>query len=101
LLWKVDSKFRRPKEYRAPSWSWASVDGGINFPERISKGKFKDKVEIEILCVSTQKKSADEMGQILGGALTVRGPLMTCFVKKGDDFKDWPLEADEVRRFRG
>jgi hypothetical protein len=29
LLWTVGRNFRRPKEYRAPSWSWASVDGEI------------------------------------------------------------------------
>lgn len=37
MLWKVSSRgneasghhARRPKEYRAPSWSWASVDGVI------------------------------------------------------------------------
>jgi hypothetical protein len=91
LLWSVDSTFRRPREYRAPSWSWASVEGRIEIPERRAKDK-KDKVEIEILYASTQKKSADEMGQVVGGALIVRGPLMTCFVQKTEDFKDLPDE---------
>ncbi|PVH79039.1 HET-domain-containing protein [Cadophora sp. DSE1049] len=85
LLWSVDNKFRRPREYRAPSWSWASVDGGINIPKRSSDAK--DEFEIDVLCVSTQKKSADEMGQVLGGALKVRGPLMTCFVQRTEDFE--------------
>jgi hypothetical protein len=91
LLWEVDSNSRRPKEYRAPSWSWASIDGGINIPER--RSETRDMVEIEISCVSTKKKSADEMGQVEGGALTVRGPLMTCFVQKTEDFgKNLPDE---------
>ncbi|KAF8846947.1 hypothetical protein BDZ45DRAFT_755434 [Acephala macrosclerotiorum] len=90
LLWSIDSTFRRPREYRAPSWSWASIDGRISIPKRRSDAK--DKFEIEILCVSTQKKSADEMGQVFGGALTVRGPLMTCFVQKTEDFDDLPKE---------
>jgi hypothetical protein len=83
LLWSVHDIVRRPREYRPPSWSWASIDGEINIPGRESENK---KFEIEISCVSTQKKSADEMGQVAGGALTVRGPLMTCFVKKTEDF---------------
>jgi len=96
LLWSVGSKFRRPEEYRAPSWSWASVDGGIIIPERRSRIEAaKDEAEIEILCVSTQKKSADEMGQVEGGALIVRGPLMSCFVQKIKDFKSLPEEIAE------
>jgi hypothetical protein len=94
LLWSVDSTFRRPREYRAPSWSWASVEGRIKIPERRAKDK-KDKVEIEILYASTQKKSADEMGQVVGGALIVRGPLMTCFVQKTEDLGDLPDEYVE------
>lgn len=32
LLWAAARPpFPRPSEYRAPSWSWASVDSGINF----------------------------------------------------------------------
>lgn len=32
LLWEVTSALQpRPQEYRAPSWSWASVDGTIQF----------------------------------------------------------------------
>jgi hypothetical protein len=74
LLWLVESKFRRPEEDRAPLWSWASVDGEIKIPERRSRFEdkvVKDEAEIEILRVSTQKKSVDKMGQVKGGALTV------------------------------
>jgi hypothetical protein len=99
LLWSVESKFTRPEEDRAPSWSWASVDGEIKMPERRSRFEdevVKDEAEIEILRVSTQKKSADEMGQVKGGALTVRGPLMTCFVQRTDDFGGFlPSEVAE------
>jgi hypothetical protein len=91
LLWSVHGKVRRPREYRAPSWSWVSIDGGIDFPGR--RSEIKSKFEIEILYASTQKKSAEEMGQVAGGALTVRGPLMTCFVKKTENFGgDLPRE---------
>ena len=31
LLWKVDQPLRRPAEWRAPTWSWASVDGIIDY----------------------------------------------------------------------
>jgi hypothetical protein len=45
--------------------------------------------------VSTPKKSADEMGQVVGGALTIRGPLMSCFVQKIEDFPFSPEEIAE------
>ena len=93
LLWSVGSTFRRPKEYRAPSWSWASIDGEIGFLERGSKITYV--LEIEILCAGTQKKSADEMGQVEGGALRVRGPLMSLSVRKSEDFKPLPLHITE------
>ena len=84
LLWSVESKFGRPEEDKASSWSWASIDGKIKIPERRSRLEdevVKDEAEIEILRVSAQKKSADEMGQVNGGTLTVRGPLMTLRAK--------------------
>ena len=36
LLWRVDEPLqgrsqRRPKSYRAPTWSWASVNGEVSF----------------------------------------------------------------------
>jgi hypothetical protein len=96
LLWSVHGIVRRPREYRAPSWSWASIDGTIDFPERRSGSR--SKFEIEISYVSTQKKSADKIGQVTGGALTVRGPLMTCFVKKTEDFGGC-LPADYVNNY--
>ncbi|KAI1473149.1 HET-domain-containing protein [Daldinia caldariorum] len=32
LLWKVEGASNRPSVHRAPSWSWASVDGPLNLP---------------------------------------------------------------------
>ena len=34
LCWRTDSRlfFTRPPKYRAPSWSWAALDGPIYFP---------------------------------------------------------------------
>ncbi|CZR68030.1 uncharacterized protein PAC_17929 [Phialocephala subalpina] len=77
LLWynKTNQPLRRPARYRAPSWSWASVDGPINFftmnggliPERL--------IEIEDLVFWTSPAGPDPFGRVTGGALTVTGYL--------------------------
>lgn len=37
LLWSVPGDGVRPHQYRAPSWSWASVDGPVRPPVRTSR----------------------------------------------------------------
>lgn len=32
LLWYIQGEVSCPSEYRAPSWSWASVDGAVAYP---------------------------------------------------------------------
>jgi len=90
LLWlvRLDSYPRphRPNCYRAPSWSWASVDGRIHFPPKQLTNLIP--VGTEILSVSTQTKSGDEMGQIIGGEMMLRGPLMSCLIKKSEDTEE-------------
>ena len=31
LLWHTDFPYARPEKWRAPTWSWASVDGGASY----------------------------------------------------------------------
>jgi len=46
LLWAaVKPPFPSPPEYRAPSWSWASIDGAVNF----NHGRFHGTKMIQVL----------------------------------------------------
>lgn len=71
LLWDVRQRHPRPKSFRAPSWSWAAVDGD---PARIStdNGSFSLKV---LECHTEPKSSAAPYGAVKGGHLVVRGRL--------------------------
>ena len=76
LAWPGYGHFKRPSQWRAPSWSWASVDGphGSFIEIHRDDGLSFDladisKVEMDIL-------GDDELGQIREGTLTVRGPLL-------------------------
>ncbi|KAH7314199.1 heterokaryon incompatibility protein-domain-containing protein [Rhexocercosporidium sp. MPI-PUGE-AT-0058] len=60
----------KPVDYRAPSWSWAAIDGKVA-PVRI----ISSVIEADIVYVSTKPKGADSMGAVSGGVLVVCGVL--------------------------
>lgn len=71
LLWDVRQRHPRPKSFRAPSWSWAAVDGG---PSRISTDN--DSFSLEVLECHTELKSpAAPYGAVKSGHLVLRGRL--------------------------
>ena len=71
-------------EYVAPSWSWASVSGPVQFPvyswyERraLWKAKMADFEPLaEYLGHETVKKDADDYGRLDGGFLALKAPLL-------------------------
>lgn len=63
---------RRQDEYRAPSWSWASIDGTVLMRSR-TNGPGHAKI------VDSQVELADPenpFGEVIAGALRIRGPLI-------------------------
>jgi hypothetical protein len=77
LLWSVDhtsqADFRpstRSFPYRAPTWSWLSVDGKIN------PGKcLRDGVCVEVLELDLKHCNEDTTGLIVDGSLKLKGRL--------------------------
>jgi hypothetical protein len=78
LLWFKErpSPTRRPidiQDYRAPSWSWASIDGEItDYPISNMEGA---KILIEVLEVQSHTVNADPTSQCTGGLLRLRAFL--------------------------
>jgi Heterokaryon incompatibility protein (HET) len=73
LMWTAngdtDNAIVRPRKYRAPSWSWASLDGSITFPDI-----FKNAVaEVIDVAVSTER---DVFGPVIDGSLILKGLLL-------------------------
>lgn len=68
--------FTRPKEYRAPSWSWASVDGQLYFPSFLEiggKSAITPNRDFKVIQWLTSLKSVDlPFGEVTGGNLAVR-----------------------------
>ena len=86
LLWcRADQErpLSTPAEYRAPSWSWASVEGPINFPVYNFYDRCKWKwvmANFEPLATYIhsllEPSGEDFFGGVKDGYLTLRGPLL-------------------------
>ncbi|KJZ76386.1 hypothetical protein HIM_04115 [Hirsutella minnesotensis 3608] len=80
LLWTCQSDTIEPRyppiTYRAPTWSWASMDGRVSF------GSFQEecnrwKSAITVLDCHVDTSTNDATGEIVGGVLRLAGFLAT------------------------
>ena len=69
--------FQKPKDYRAPSWSWASIDGNISFRSdiRLFEAAFVD-------CTVQPLFANDPFGQVKSGTLVLEGRLKQSEVRR-------------------
>ncbi|KAF5630122.1 heterokaryon incompatibility protein [Fusarium sp. NRRL 52700] len=71
LTWYTyKTKNPRPR-YRAPSWSWVSIDGRISWfkmPEIFTP-------QSEIIDISTTSSASDPTGQVTGGHMLIKGNM--------------------------
>ncbi|KAL2192364.1 hypothetical protein P885DRAFT_47879 [Corynascus similis CBS 632.67] len=66
----VPGKTSRPAQYRAPSWSWASIDGPVR-----PGWSYTNHSLIKIDEVHLEYLTGDVFGAVTGGWLRLRGPL--------------------------
>ncbi|KAI1480970.1 HET-domain-containing protein [Daldinia eschscholtzii] len=71
LLWKVEGGSNRPSTHRAPSWSWASVDGPLSLPPGGTYSNSKCHL-VELLGVETLSRN--------DSICRLRGPI--CFARE-------------------
>ncbi|KZL71664.1 heterokaryon incompatibility protein [Colletotrichum tofieldiae] len=75
LNWTVFTpKSRCSARYRAPSWSWASIDGPVKM--RKPAAGFEFLVAVADVDVTT-KKEGDDTAEAVGGYINLRGVLFT------------------------
>jgi hypothetical protein len=104
LLWMVDRRSLpgeqpkpRPVEYRAPSWSWASVDGPVRPGTAV--------IDVESLLIKVEEvhlsyRTGDTTGQVTGGWLRLRGILKELkLVRRPSGILDgwWDMYLDGVK----
>ncbi|KAL1937517.1 hypothetical protein VTO73DRAFT_13103 [Trametes versicolor] len=86
LIWsRAIRGTERPAVYRAPSWSWAAVDGEIII-HRIHHDMEAVAVAEVVRCAVTFKDPGLLFGEVTGGSLVLRAVLMPCKVRAADDF---------------
>ncbi|KAG8158555.1 hypothetical protein KVR01_011677 [Diaporthe batatas] len=67
LCWKPVVPQRRP-HYRAPSWSWAAVDGRVDYP---LKPTFDHSPYIHVHAIALETTGPDPFGPVTGASLTL------------------------------
>ena len=73
LVWQVvgdKEKASRPPSYRAPSWSWLSIDAAVE-----PASTFNDSVLVEILSANVEPVPGRESSHIKTGFIRLRGVL--------------------------
>ncbi|KAG7088723.1 hypothetical protein E1B28_012691 [Marasmius oreades] len=100
LLWKTVRSAPRPEMYRAPSWSWAAVDGEIDVdPDghgvKSSNRSYVCTVES---CQVVSVDMSHPYGEVRGGSLTIRAIVRTV-IWDWDLIGRFELQEEEPLRF--
>lgn len=95
LVWRVgraeSDTLRRPSMYRAPSWSWASVDTQVI-------NKFVERELFSVIAVTDSHidhLTSDPFSQVTGGWIRVRGTLHPALLYPSDNY-NWDLRYNLV-----
>ncbi|KAF2648074.1 HET-domain-containing protein [Lophiostoma macrostomum CBS 122681] len=74
LCWSVNDRETRPSGYRAPSWSFAAIDGRTTFP-MIPPAEQHQMWMVDECSASTELLGTDDTAEVSGGELTLRGRI--------------------------
>ncbi|KAH7068524.1 heterokaryon incompatibility protein-domain-containing protein [Paraphoma chrysanthemicola] len=92
LLWQpIREACTRPEEYRAPSWSWASVDGPINISDTEPSGGHSHLQTAEFWHADIENVDNNPMGQVTNGKLILFGILAYAHVDSVDEQGNWKI----------
>lgn len=74
LVWHVNAWNERPKQWRAPTWSWASAKGPVT---TIMKGLSEGlSPTAEVVDISSTPVGSDAYGEISGAHIVLKGPVI-------------------------
>ncbi|KAF2117951.1 heterokaryon incompatibility protein-domain-containing protein [Lophiotrema nucula] len=102
LLWRLrpfNEVLRQPSSYRAPSFSWASVENPVVWNITIPSGS-EDSLElIDIETIRITHASPGMFGAVTGGYIDIKGKLISR--RDGDESKYYGDYMDHGREFDG
>lgn len=76
LCWKIIDTHRRPDTYLAPSWSWLSVFGTVEYSRRLDFHSTNPDIDVkitEVVCTSTKGSIATASTSPVVGFLRLKG----------------------------
>lgn len=95
LLWAAcaTEELQRTTEYRAPSWSWASIEGPIYYEGILAWDSedlpIPEEYELEVLDAQSKPAGFNPFGTVHGGHITVRGLLKATPFSRIANRLDW------------
>ncbi|KAI1211173.1 HET-domain-containing protein [Annulohypoxylon truncatum] len=90
LLWVPKIIGSRISSYRAPSWSWASLDGDIDFRSVRRQSRWR----VELLRAEMVPHGNDVTGEVVSGTLTLRGHI--CKARRSKRVRETRNERREI-----
>ena len=99
LMWRrsrTSTSLARPKAYRAPSWSWASVEGEVewNSDQRrmgSSTEVLSDVIYRASIVEARTTPTSDPYGSVSGGHIQIRGRLCTTTPERAKSQPVWDV----------
>ncbi|KAH9230866.1 hypothetical protein K456DRAFT_1897614 [Colletotrichum gloeosporioides 23] len=84
LTWSVRGSAKRASQYRAPSWSWACLDGKVELGTMVwTSGESVDLASM--ISAEMVYSSKEETGEVKSGILTVEGPCLWAKLLLGEE----------------
>ena len=74
LLWERVGDLRTPTEYLAPSFSWASIVGEVDY-RCYMNGKHVYREVSRVLSIGTHVQGCNQFGTVWGGEMSISGPV--------------------------
>jgi Heterokaryon incompatibility protein (HET) len=83
LMWtaSAESPGSRPSRYRAPSWSWASLDGPV-FTRIPFQSEDESILLVNIISLEVTPVDSDRFGPIRDGFIRLQGPLAKISIRR-------------------
>lgn len=88
-------KWSRPSPYRAPSWSWAGIDGQVSVSLFLGKELQDIEPLVDIISCEVESATEDPYGFVTGGFLRLSGLLATIQIKPKPD-GGWYVFFDDI-----
>lgn len=104
LLWKVDvlfseqgTEWKRPATYRAPTWSWASIEGPVTLDLKCNSGVEGPGMQgmpqkFQLLEAQVDPLGFDPLGEVSGGYLKLHAALRKVLIQE----RGWRTESPSL-----